>query len=441
MMGDGSGGSHRLAVASRLVSSETKKARDAEVYCALPASAGQATKGELSTLLVLAATSEGRRGGWRGRPARRGAKGTGGFRSEVRASLLSFRSGSRGIGHENRLCALSGEAGRTLHLAAFSPDEPKHGLTSTLRGGAKKDRGGNSTNKSNQQADGLKFRQEVHKVISNLLAGAIAGASVESALYPIDTIKTRLQAMKGTVGLKDKVGALRGSTSLYSGLLGNLVGVIPASALFFSVYEPMKEKLSQPTVGIPQWCAQFAAAATAAVSASFIRVPTEVIKSRMQVGQFQSAVTAMKTIVKQEGVTGIYAGYKSFLLRDITFDVIEFVSYEQIRQYYLQSKGPDAKLNAIEGSAIGAVAGALTATFTTPFDVIKTRMMLQGRNKVYSGVIDCTRKMILEEGMGSLFKGVGPRVTWISIGGAVFFGALEKTKSLLETFAPANEEA
>ena len=43
--------------------------------------------------------------------------------------------------------------------------------------------------------------------------------------------------------------------------------------------------------------------------------------------------------------------------------------------------------------------------------------------------------------MGSLFKGVGPRVTWISIGGAVFFGALEKAKSLLETFAPANEEA
>merc|ERR1712078_692659 len=104
---------------------------------------------------------------------------------------------------------------------------------------------------------------------------------------------------------------------------------------------------------IPGWCAQFAAAATAAVSASFIRVPTEVIKSRMQVGQFQSTVTAMKTIVKQEGVTGIYAGYKSFLLRDITFDVIEFVSYEQIRNFYLQTKGPEAKLSALEGSAIG----------------------------------------------------------------------------------------
>ena len=45
-------------------------------------------------------------------------------------------------------------------------------------------------------------------------------------------------------------------------------------------------------------------------------------------------------------------------------------------------------------------------------------------------------KMIAEEGMGSLFKGVGPRVTWISIGGAVFFGALEKAKTLLQKWAP-----
>ena len=62
--------------------------------------------------------------------------------------------------------------------------------------------------------------------------------------------------------------------------------------------------------------------------------------------------------------------------------------------------------------------------------------MLQGQNRVYAGVIDCTRKIVLEEGMGGLFKGVGPRVTWISIGGAVFFGALEKAKSLLEAMGP-----
>lgn len=32
---------------------------------------------------------------------------------------------------------------------------------------------------------------------------------------------------------------------------------------------------------------------------------------------------------------------------------------------------------------------------------------------------------------GIFFSGVGPRVTWISIGGFVFFGAYEKAKDLL----------
>ncbi|KAG9150066.1 hypothetical protein Leryth_021555 [Lithospermum erythrorhizon] len=51
------------------------------------------------------------------------------------------------------------------------------------------------------------------------VAGAAAGVVVEAALYPIDTIKTRLQAAHGGGKL-----VLR---NLYSGLAGNLFGVLP----------------------------------------------------------------------------------------------------------------------------------------------------------------------------------------------------------------------
>ena len=402
--------SSRYALATELVNSTSSKKLSSSSH--------------LNTLVVLAVTSEAYP---RSHQGRRSAKG-------LRRAWCAGGRNAAGIGAAGKT---SPSVSSSLSsFAAFAPNEMKRSPVEylPLRGGAKiKKKIKTAEEEALEKAK--QFRKEVHKAISNLLAGAIAGASVESALYPIDTIKTRLQAMKGSVGMKDKVMALRGSNSLYSGLLGNLVGVIPASALFFTVYEPVKEKLSDPKVGIPGWCAQFAAAASAAVSASCIRVPTEVVKSRMQVGQFKSAMVALKTIIKREGFVGMYAGYKSFLLRDITFDVIEFVSYEQIKQFYLERKG-SPQLNALEGSGIGAVAGALTATFTTPFDVIKTRMMLQGTNKVYTGVMDCTMKMIAEEGMGSLFKGVGPRVTWISIGGAVFFGALEKAKTLLQKLAP-----
>ena len=36
-----------------------------------------------------------------------------------------------------------------------------------------------------------------------------------------------------------------------------------------------------------------------------------------------------------------------------------------------------------------------------------------------------------EEGVAGLFKGIGPRVGWITLGGYVFFGAYEKSMELL----------
>nr|XP_025661690.1 S-adenosylmethionine carrier 1, chloroplastic/mitochondrial-like [Arachis hypogaea] len=67
------------------------------------------------------------------------------------------------------------------------------------------------------------------------IAGGVAGVIVETALYPIDTIKTRLQVTRGGGQI-----ILKG---LYSGLAGNLAGVLSASAIFVGVYEPIKQKL------------------------------------------------------------------------------------------------------------------------------------------------------------------------------------------------------
>jgi solute carrier family 25 S-adenosylmethionine transporter 26 len=36
--------------------------------------------------------------------------------------------------------------------------------------------------------------------------------------------------------------------------------------------------------------------------------------------------------VAKEGTRGLFAGYGSFLLRDLPFDAIEFVAYEQLKK-------------------------------------------------------------------------------------------------------------
>jgi|APGre2960657444_1045066.scaffolds.fasta_scaffold00342_12 solute carrier family 25 S-adenosylmethionine transporter 26 len=98
-----------------------------------------------------------------------------------------------------------------------------------------------------------------------MAAGATAGAAVETALYPIDTIKTRLQAVRGGGAIVWK--------GLYKGLAGNICGVIPASAIFMGVYEPVKRAVTER--GGSPLAAQFAAATLAGTAASLVRVPTE----------------------------------------------------------------------------------------------------------------------------------------------------------------------
>ncbi|GAB4848311.1 S-adenosylmethionine carrier 1, chloroplastic/mitochondrial [Ancistrocladus abbreviatus] len=250
-------------------------------------------------------------------------------------------------------------------------------------------------------------------LLDGIIAGGTAGLVVETVLYPIDTIKTRLQASHGGGKI-----ALKG---LYSGLAGNLAGVFPASATFVGVYEPSKQKLlklfPENLSAIAHlhskcgwdsaWDSMFcpndnqaqSAGAIGGIAASLIRVPTEVVKQRMQTGQFASAPDAVRLIVSREGFKGLYA-----VKRD---------------------------LNDPENAVIGAFAGALTGAITTPLDVIKTRLMVQGSASQYKGILDCITTIVQEEGPPALLKGIGPRVLWIGIGGSIFFSVLERTKRVL----------
>ncbi|KAG6605287.1 S-adenosylmethionine carrier 1, chloroplastic/mitochondrial, partial [Cucurbita argyrosperma subsp. sororia] len=225
---------------------------------------------------------------------------------------------------------------------------------------------------------------------------------------------------------------------LYAGLGGNIAGVLPASALFVGVYEPTKQKLLRTFPENLSAVAHFLAGAIGGIAASLIRVPTEVVKQRMQTGQFASAPDAVRLIARKEGFKGLYAGYGSFLLRDLPFDAIQFCIYEQLRIGYKLAAKRD--LNDPENAIIGAFAGALTGAITTPLDVIKTRLMVQGSANQYKGIIDCVQTIVREEGPPALLKGIGPRVLWIGIGGSIFFSVLESAKRLLAERRPTARE-
>jgi len=102
--------------------------------------------------------------------------------------------------------------------------------------------------------------------------------------------------------------------------------------------------------------------------------------------------------------------------------------YEQLKDGIRQRIGRD--LRVYETIAVGAMSGAIAAAATTPFDVIKTRMMTGTLASV--SMIAAANEIITKESFLALFRGVVPRMLWIAPLGAMNFAGYELAKRAME---------
>eukprot|EP01043_Picozoa_sp_COSAG02_P011606 COSAG02_NODE_430_length_22462_cov_52.755042_12_plen_292_part_00 len=263
---------------------------------------------------------------------------------------------------------------------------------------------------------------------NSLFAGALAGTTVNVSLFPLDTIKTRLQAPSGFT-------AAGGFRRLHQGIASAAVGSAPTSALFFCSYEVLKPALvaargggaaeDSPVVHV------IAASAAEAV-ASIASVPTENVKQKLQIGRFGGTAACVEAILRAEGARGFFRGYSATIAREVPFAAIQFPIYEALKGCWARSQ-PGRSVDTYQAAVCGSVAGATAGLATCPLDVAKTRLMLgkdkQGR--AYRGMLPTLQRIYVEGGLAGLFAGVGPRVAWMSVGGFVFLGSYEQAKASL----------
>ncbi|ODA83919.1 hypothetical protein RJ55_02436 [Drechmeria coniospora] len=255
---------------------------------------------------------------------------------------------------------------------------------------------------------------------SALLAGALAGTTVDLSLFPLDTLKTRLQSSAGFF-------PSGGFTGIYRGIGSALVGSAPGAAFFFCTYEASKGALGGL---MPSALTHMAAASLGEVAACAVRVPTEVVKQRAQAGLHGgSSAAALKAILARypsHGVAAVwrelYRGWSITVFREVPFTVIQFPLWEAMKDWRRRRRADGDDVSAIESALFGSVAGAAAAALTTPLDVLKTRVMLS-KEKVSVGHV--FRTLARDEGFRPFFAGIVPRVTWISIGGAIFLGSYQ----------------
>ena len=267
-------------------------------------------------------------------------------------------------------------------------------------------------------------------VVRSAIAGGLASGTSTLVLHPLDTLKTRLQASVGDKSLMSIIrAAVRGGkTVLFRGSVPAVVGAACSHGTRTGVYEISKIALASSVPFLPVVQIQGLSSAAGTLIGTGVRIPCEVLKQQLQNGNHPNVARATVALLRDGGVRSLFRGTAATLAREVPFYVLGMVMYEQLKDGIRQRIGRD--LRVYETIAVGAMSGAIAAAATTPFDVIKTRMMTGTLASV--SMIAAANEIITKESFLALFRGVVPRMLWIAPLGAMNFAGYELAKRAME---------
>ncbi|XP_054009414.1 mitoferrin-1-like [Hylaeus anthracinus] len=254
-------------------------------------------------------------------------------------------------------------------------------------------------------------------VFVHMTAGAFAGIMEHCVMYPLDSVKTRMQALTPGPSAGGGMGEVwtrmirqEGFLRPIRGMSAMVVGAGPAHALYFSCYEFIKNKLlSSRNHNEFNLTVYGTAGCIATLLHDGVMNPAEVVKQRLQMynSPYRNVMTCIKSIYKTEGLYAFYRSYTTQLAMNVPFQMIHFMTYE-VSQIFTN---PRHMYNPPAHIVSGALAGAVAAAITTPLDVCKT--LLNTQNGVHAqGMIDAFRKVYAYGGARGYFRGLNARVIY-----------------------------
>ena len=280
---------------------------------------------------------------------------------------------------------------------------------------------------------------------SGFVSGIAVSLVKQTVLYPVDTVKVRLQTTPLEPGraVWTRAGLFRDT---YRGFLLPLIFNAPAGGVFFAAKDAVKTSVSSlgniPSTLISIFVASF--------PYWLVRQPSEVLKVRRQSllasGSGGSAGAAVETgsivaalkesaqlldIRKPGTFESLSLGFGSNLAYTFPADAIKFVAYDYLKVEVKKKLG--TKPNAFQAALLGSVASILAQAATTPLDVARNRIMKgseRGGASDYAQdtFVSAIVRIYKEEGAAALMLGFTPRVVRAIASGALQFSTYEFTK-------------
>ncbi|KAI8086128.1 mitochondrial carrier domain-containing protein [Halteromyces radiatus] len=273
----------------------------------------------------------------------------------------------------------------------------------------------------------------------NAFAGALAGIAEHCAMYPVDSIKTRMQVIQTASATSPTTLALNqpmvrtASRNLWRGVNSVVMGAGPAHALHFATYEFCKEYYGANRQGHHP-LASAAAGATATFAHDTLMNPFDVIKQRMQLkdSTFRSVRECARMVFAKEGFSAFYISLPTTLAMSVPFQSLQFATYEYFRKVLNPNGGYDPTTHVIAGG----LAGAIASSMTTPLDVVKTLLQTRGQSqdariRGATGFMDGFTIIKERYGLRGFFRGFKPRVLTHMPSAAISWSVYEYFKWLM----------
>ncbi|XP_015575657.1 mitochondrial substrate carrier family protein ucpB isoform X3 [Ricinus communis] len=180
--------------------------------------------------------------------------------------------------------------------------------------------------------------------------------------------------------------------------------------------------------------------ASVAVATGFTH-PLDVLKVRLQmqlVGQRGPLIgmgSLFVQVLKNEGPKALYLGLTPALTRSLLYGGLRLGLYEPSKYACNLVFGSS---NIFVKIASGAFAGAIATALTNPVEVLKVRLQMN-TNRIQVGPIAEMRKIVSEEGIRALWKGVGPATARAAALTASQLATYDETKRVLVRWTPMEE--
>ncbi|XP_017772402.1 PREDICTED: ADP,ATP carrier protein 1-like [Nicrophorus vespilloides] len=299
-----------------------------------------------------------------------------------------------------------------------------------------------------------KKQQDALSFFKDFMAGGVSAAIAKTAVAPIERVKLLLQVQhaskqiskeqqyKGMIDCFVRIPKEQGFLSYWRGNFANVIRYFPTQALNFAFKDVYKQifmaGINKDTQFWRWFGANLASGGAAGATSMCFVYPLDYGRTRLgaDVGrgtaerQYTGLLDCIQKTLKTDGIVGLYRGFIVSVQGIIIYRAAYFGCFDTIKGSLPDPENTPFIIAFIIAQAVTTFSGLCSY----PLDTVRRRIMMQSgipkKDWMYSGTLDCWRKILAQEGLKAFYKGALSNI-FRGTGAALVLVFYDKIKTLI----------